>query len=87
MTDALTLVPATGREPWNAFVEACPHGHVFQTWEWGELQGDLTAPPTRIAAMRGDRMVGALQMLMFETGPDRRFGFVPRGPAADPADV
>jgi len=36
---------------------------------------------TRIAAMRGDRIVGALQMLMFQTGPDRRFGLVPRGPA------
>jgi peptidoglycan pentaglycine glycine transferase (the first glycine) len=87
MNDTLTLVPATERAPWNAFVEACRHGHVFQTWEWGELQADLGAPPTRIAAMRGDRIVGALQMLMFETGPDRRFGFVPRGPAADPADV
>jgi len=87
MSDTLTLVPGTDRESWNAFVDASPHGHVFQTWEWGELQADLQAPPTRIAAVRGGRIVGALQMLMFETGPDRRFGFVPRGPAADPADV
>jgi peptidoglycan pentaglycine glycine transferase (the first glycine) len=87
MSDALTLVPGTDRDTWNAFVEASPHGHVFQTWEWGELQADLQAPPTRIAAMRGDRIAGVLQMLMFETGPDRRFGFVPRGPAADPTDV
>jgi len=87
MSDTLTLVPGTDRESWNAFVEASPHGHVFQTWEWGELQADLQAPPTRIAAARGGRIVGALQMLMFETGPDRRFAFVPRGPAADPADV
>ena len=41
MSDALTLVPGTDRESWNAFVEASPHGHVFQTWEWGELQADL----------------------------------------------
>jgi peptidoglycan pentaglycine glycine transferase (the first glycine) len=87
MGEPLTLVPAGERGPWNAFVEASPHGHVFQTWEWGELQADLNAPPTRILAMRGDRIAGALQMLMFETGPDRRFGFVPRGPAADPADT
>ena len=52
MSDTLTLVPWTDRESWNAFVEASPHGHVFQTWEWGELQADLQAPPTRIAAMR-----------------------------------
>lgn len=83
----VTLVEAAERGPWNAFVEASPHGHVFQTWEWGELQADLGAPPTRIAALRAGRIVGALQMLMFETGPDRRFGFVPRGPAADPADT
>jgi len=87
MAEPLTLVAAEDRAAWNAFVEASPHGHVFQTWEWGDLQADLGAPPTRIAAMRGGRIAGVLQMLMFETGPDRRFGFVPRGPTADPADT
>lgn len=87
MAESLSLVPADDHAAWNAFVEGSPHGHVFQTWEWGELQADLNAPPTRVLAMRGDHIVGALQMLIFETGPDRRFGFVPRGPAADPADT
>ena len=87
MSDTLTLVPGAIASPGTPSSKPRPHGHFFQTWEWGELQADLSAPPTRIAAMRGDRIVGALQMLMFETGPDRRFGFVPRGPAADPADV
>src|SRR4029453_11928846 len=58
MGSELTLVEAAERGPWNAFVEACPHGHFFQTWEWGELQADLQGPPTRPAATRGEPLAG-----------------------------
>jgi lipid II:glycine glycyltransferase (peptidoglycan interpeptide bridge formation enzyme) len=88
MSDAVTIVQdGCDRAAWNAFVEASPHGHFFQSWEWGELQAGLEAPPRRLAALRNGAIAGALQLIMFETGPDRRFGFVPRGPVADPADT
>jgi lipid II:glycine glycyltransferase (peptidoglycan interpeptide bridge formation enzyme) len=39
----------------------------------------------RIAALSGDRVVGAMLLLLFDTG-SRVFSFVPRGPVVDPAD-
>jgi lipid II:glycine glycyltransferase (peptidoglycan interpeptide bridge formation enzyme) len=73
------------RARWNAFVAAHASGHVFQTWEWGELQEGLDAQPQRVAALVDDELAGVAQVLVFDTGT-RRFAYVPRGPVADPDD-
>lgn len=75
----------TDRISWNEYVSASPSGHFFQTWEWGELQDGLGGRPRRIAAVIGNRIVGAVQLLVFDTGT-RKFAYVPRGPVADPDD-
>jgi lipid II:glycine glycyltransferase (peptidoglycan interpeptide bridge formation enzyme) len=75
----------TDRERWNGFVAPHPWGHFFQTWEWGELQEGLDAVPRRVVALDGDEIVGAVQVLVFDTGT-RKFAYVPRGPVADPDD-
>ena len=71
-----------GRDGWNGFVAACPDGHLFQSWEWGELQVGLGATPVRVAAMDNGRVVGAVQVLVFDTG-SRVFSVVARGPVVD----
>jgi lipid II:glycine glycyltransferase (peptidoglycan interpeptide bridge formation enzyme) len=71
------------REAWNAFVRAHPSGHLFQTYEWGELQEGLESRPLRIAALSDRQIVGAVQILVFLTGR-RTFAYVPRGPVCDP---
>lgn len=81
----LVVQEPADRERWNDFVRGHPEGHVFQSWEWGELQVELGATPLRLAALAGDRLVGAMHLLLFDTGT-RVFSFVPRGPVADPDD-
>jgi lipid II:glycine glycyltransferase (peptidoglycan interpeptide bridge formation enzyme) len=71
---------------WDAFVRDHPAGHLFQRHDWGELQIGLGARPHRIAALdAGGQVVGALQLLVFDTGA-RVFAYVPRGPVCDPGD-
>lgn len=74
------------RTVWDAFVRDHPSGHLFQLHEWGELQIGLGARPHRIAALddRG-RLIGVLQLLIFDTGR-RVFAYVPRGPVCDAGD-
>jgi lipid II:glycine glycyltransferase (peptidoglycan interpeptide bridge formation enzyme) len=74
------------RPAWDAFVRASPHGHLFQTWAWGDLQDGLGGRPVRIAAAGAQGLSGCLQMLVFES-TSRTFAYVPRGPVADPADT
>ena len=74
------------RAAWNAFVRAHPHGHLFQTCEWGELQDGLGGHPRRIAAVGDHGIVGVIQFLVFDTGA-RTFAYVPRGPVCDPDDA
>jgi peptidoglycan pentaglycine glycine transferase (the first glycine) len=76
----------TDATTWNDYVTPHPYGHIYQTWEWGELQVGLGAQPVRIAAIRNSAFVGALQLLVFDTGT-RKFAYAPRGPVADPADA
>jgi len=85
VTAPLDIVESADRDAWNAFVHAHPAGHFFQSWEWGELQDGLGGRPLRIAAVSDGRLVGAVQVLVFDAGT-RKFAYVPRGPVADPHD-
>lgn len=86
MTDSIEIVDNfEDRERWDAFVEAHPSGHFFQSWTWGEMQRGLAARPRRIAALSNGHIRGVIQMLIFQ-GATRPFAVVPRGPVADPDD-
>jgi peptidoglycan pentaglycine glycine transferase (the first glycine) len=74
------------RERWDAFVEAHPSGHFFQSWTWGEMQRGLGARPRRIALLADGQIRGVVQLLIFQ-GATRPFAVVPRGPVADADDV
>lgn len=94
---ALAWSPMTGplmivenfpdRERWNEFVYSSPFGHFFQGWEWGVLQDafDVGGSPRRIAAIATGRLVGCVQVQIFDTG-ERQFACIPRGPVAAPED-
>jgi len=87
MTGGPAIVcPFEDRAQWDAFVESSPFGHFFQCWTWGEMQRGLGGDPRRIAVVSGDRVLGCVQLLVFD-GATRRFAVVPRGPVADPDDA
>jgi lipid II:glycine glycyltransferase (peptidoglycan interpeptide bridge formation enzyme) len=74
------IVEYTTAAEWDAFVLAHPHGHLLQSWAWGELKGKFGWQPMRLAVLdtNGGPCAGA-QILI------RRFiglsvCYVPRGP-------
>jgi peptidoglycan pentaglycine glycine transferase (the first glycine) len=82
----LAVQDEAGRDAWNDFVEGHPDGHVFQRWEWGEVQAGMGAQPIRIAAVGADgHIAGCVQVLVFDTG-SRVFSYIPRGPVCGADD-
>lgn len=66
---------------WNAFVESIPYAHFQQSWEWGELASAFGGHAIRLAATRGDTIVGAMQVFGHSIGgTHRKHFYVPRGP-------
>jgi len=68
---------------WDEFVEASPHGHLLQSWAWGEFKGRFGWRPLRLAVSEGGRLVGVGQALVRRL-PYRNLAYVPRGPVFDP---
>ncbi|HLJ68155.1 MAG TPA: peptidoglycan bridge formation glycyltransferase FemA/FemB family protein [Chloroflexota bacterium] len=69
-------------DAWNQFVSTVPEAHFQQSWQWGELAPALGAQALRLAAVDGDRIVGALQLLTGRLGGRGPSHFyAPRGPA------
>lgn len=83
----LKPVPTTEREQWDRFVNEHPHGHLLQSWAWGELKETAGWSPLRLALWNGDRIVAAAQIL--RRGAPRlplRLGhlaYIPKGPVLD----
>src|SRR5579872_416493 len=72
------------RDRWNAFVSASPHGHVLQSWEWGELKERTGQQALRLALAEDGEIRGAAQVLL------RRLpygmgvlAYVPKGPVLE----
>jgi lipid II:glycine glycyltransferase (peptidoglycan interpeptide bridge formation enzyme) len=79
---SITVRRWTDPPTWNAFVSSEANAHFQQSWEWGELAPDLGGTAHRLAALDGDRMVGAMQVFanpIWGTGSTHLY--VPRGPA------
>ncbi|MGH2442475.1 MAG: lipid II:glycine glycyltransferase FemX [Chloroflexota bacterium] len=73
---------------WNQFVASTPDAHFQQSWEWGELSQHLGGKAIRLAAMSGDRVVGAAQVFeqpIARTG--RTYLYIPRGPAVSGSEM
>ncbi|MDQ3854961.1 MAG: aminoacyltransferase, partial [Chloroflexota bacterium] len=68
---------------WDAFIASSEHGHLFQSWGWGELKRRSGWRPLRLAVERGGRIEAAAQVLIRSTF-GLSFAYVPRGPVVRP---
>lgn len=77
------------REQWDRFVDGHPHGHLLQSWGWGELKARAGWYPVRLALWDEERqeMVAAAQVLR-RTAPHvplwmGHLAYIPKGPVVD----
>nr|MBC7244628.1 peptidoglycan bridge formation glycyltransferase FemA/FemB family protein [Chloroflexota bacterium] len=70
---------------WNEFVKRSPTGHLLQSWTWGEFKACFGWRPLRIAAVEGDQILAAMQVL-FRPLPFGYFttAYIPKGPLVTP---
>ncbi|MBN1400416.1 MAG: peptidoglycan bridge formation glycyltransferase FemA/FemB family protein [Anaerolineae bacterium] len=74
---------------WDAFVARDPHGHLLQTWAWGDLKASFGWRPVRLVVERDGQEVAGAQVLYRPFGPFT-LGYVPKGPVLasdDPQDL
>src|SRR5579885_2540819 len=84
--DTLRVVAPDQRAIWDAFVGGNPHGHLLQSWAWGELKDAFGWRTLRVALWDADTqhiLAGAqvlcrpLPMLPFS------IAYIPKGPIID----
>lgn len=85
----LRMMRCEQREVWDRYVAAHPHGHLLQSWGWGELKASSGWRPLRLALWdeRQQSLVGAAQVLRrsgarvpFQAG---YLAYIPKGPLLD----
>ncbi|QBD79234.1 peptidoglycan bridge formation glycyltransferase FemA/FemB family protein [Ktedonosporobacter rubrisoli] len=84
----LQPVPTEQREQWDSFMAGHCHGHMLQSWAWGELKARYGWHPLRLALRdRQQRIVAAAQVLR-RTAPhiplrSGHLAYIPKGPVLD----
>ena len=85
----LRVVPVALCEQWDRFITEHPHGHLLQSWHWGELKASAAWSPLRLALWdeQEQRIVAAAQVLR-RTGPHvplraGHLAYIPKGPVID----
>lgn len=72
------------RDPYDAFVAGQPTGHVFQSYEWGEIKAVSGWRPKRFVIEEEGEITGAFQVLERKIPRlNKRVLYVPCGPALD----
>ena len=87
---SITIQEILDREQWNGFLTCQPHGHLLQSYEWGELNKYLGVRIYRLGALDGERLVGAMQLAVTSVPlPGLRFNWLysARGPAVKDQDT
>lgn len=79
------LVGEEERESYNRFVAWGPKGHIFQSYEWGELKKRTGWRPFRLMVEENGRPVGAISVLKRSLPGFRRKSifYAPRAPVID----
>jgi len=77
--------PCLTPDTWDAFVARDAHGHLLQTWAWGELKAAFGWTPLRLAVEQDGALVAGAQVLYRRAGPFA-IGYIPKGPAFVGAD-
>ncbi len=83
----LKSVPIEQREQWDHFITNSPHGHLLQSWGWGELKAHADWSPLRLALWDDEQIVAAAQVLR-RTAPHLplragHLAYIPKGPVID----
>ncbi|HEU5229256.1 MAG TPA: peptidoglycan bridge formation glycyltransferase FemA/FemB family protein [Ktedonobacteraceae bacterium] len=85
----LRVVPQEQRLQWDDFVASHAHGHLLQSWDWGELKADAGWQPMRVALWDEDaqQIIAAAQILR-RTAPllplqAGHLAYIPKGPLID----
>ncbi len=83
----LREVPAAQRQRWDHFVTHHPHGHLLQSWGWGELKAGTGWRPLRLALWHDQEIVAMALILCRGAAhlPLRagHLAYIPRGPVID----
>ena len=68
-------------QEWDEGVKRLPTGHLLQSWTWGEFKARFGWQPLRIAAIEGNSILAAAQVL-FRPLPASRLttAYIPKGP-------
>ena len=61
---SITVREITDREQWNGFLTSQPHGHLLQSYEWGELSQYLGGRIYRLGALENGRLAGAMMLIV-----------------------
>ncbi|HEY7347380.1 MAG TPA: peptidoglycan bridge formation glycyltransferase FemA/FemB family protein [Ktedonobacterales bacterium] len=86
----LSLLEADQRAFWDSFVAAATHGHVLQSWGWGELKAAFGWRVVRVALWDSDRrQVLAGAQILFRSIPftPLSVAYIPKGPVLDWSDT
>ncbi len=91
ITNRYVLRPmaANGQAQWDRFINDHPHGHLLQSWGWGELKASIGWHPLRLALWDTQQkvIVAAAQVLCRAAPhlPLRSGGlaYIPKGPVID----
>jgi lipid II:glycine glycyltransferase (peptidoglycan interpeptide bridge formation enzyme) len=83
----LRAVSELQRAQWDQFVAEHAQGHLFQSWNWGELKAFSGWSPLRLGLWDGESMVAAAQVLRRTAShvPLRlgHLAYIPKGPVID----
>lgn len=81
------VLDSTYHDMWNGFVASSAHGHILQSWEWGEIKARTGWRPVRLALLDGAEIRAGAQVLIrslpYGVG---RLAYVPKGPVLDYGD-
>ena len=86
---SLHILEADQRARWDAFVTAAPHGHLLQSWGWGELKAAFGWRPLRVACWEVDQRLLAGAQILCRPTPFTRLSiaYAPKGPVLDWSDT
>jgi len=84
---SIELAGADGQRRWNALI-AGQHGHLLQSWGWGQFKEATGWQVKRLLVMRGDQDVAGAQVL-FKTlpGVPVTIAYIPKGPVVNWRDA
>jgi peptidoglycan pentaglycine glycine transferase (the first glycine) len=87
---SLTLLQSDHHVLWDAFVAAAPHGHVLQSWGWGELKSAFGWRALRVALWDADQqriLAGAQILCRSLPFIPLTLAYIPKGPVLDWSDT